>query len=129
MCVCVCVQVDYSIFAHVYVCVYTGGPFHFLLMYVCVYTGGPFHFLLMYVCVYTGGLFHFLAPIDAPKASASFLCQMFALVFKDLLRGHSDVPVRGNVPPFPRGPMSSTEASSVPVTHMQLNSRWGQGWG
>lgn len=30
--------------------------------------------------------------------------------------GHSDVPVRGNVLPFPRGPMSSTEASSL-VTH------------
>lgn len=43
--------------------------------------------------------------------------------------GRSDVPVRGNVPPFPRGPMSSTEASSVSVTHMQLNSRLGQGWG
>lgn len=39
------------------------------------------------------------------------------------------MPVRGNVPPFPRGPMSSTEASSVSVTHMQLNSRLGQGWG
>lgn len=27
------------------------------------------------------------------------------------------MPVRGNVLPFPRGPMSSTEASSVSVTH------------
>lgn len=41
---------------------------------------------------------------------------------------HSDsVPDRGNGPSFPRGPMSSTEASSVSVTHMQLKSRWGGG--
>lgn len=38
---------------------------------------------------------------------------------------HSDVPVRWNVPLFPRGPMSSTEASSDPVIHMQLKSRLG----
>lgn len=36
-------------------------------------------------CVRAGGPFHF----DAPNSSASFLCQMFALVFADLLPRHA----------------------------------------
>lgn len=83
------------------------------------------------LCVYTGGPFHFLAPIDGPKASASFLCQIFALVFMDLLRGHTRIQclIEGMGLHSLEAPCLPQRLLSVSVTHMQLKSRLGVGLG